>query len=189
MCSNSASEMRSAMRSVAGHTVRHTGPGKPTPHGPGRRSRSGASRDTLWLITIPHIIETMKHALIYVGGFERNFPKLKNGATTFEGSDGQEHTYPAAHVNGLRAYFMEKAGKKFSVVRVADEKSDVVLENDLMLVPGEHFGFGTRLSGEPAIIDDDNAALKLLEDIIKKNRGVSEELLKMRARLKAPKPQ
>src|SRR3954463_4141956 len=132
---------------------------------------------------------TMKHALMYVGGFERNFPKLKNGATTFEGSDGDAHPYPVAHVDGIKAYFMEKAGKKFSVVRVADAQSDVVLENDCMLVPGEHFGFGTRLSGEPAIIDDDNAILKLLEDIIKKNRGVSEELLKRRARLKAPKPE
>ena len=127
----------------------------------------------------------MKHALMYIGGFERNFPKLKNGATTFEGSDGQSHPYPAVHVNGLRAYFMEKAGKKFSVVRIADAEGDVVLENDLMLVAGEHFGFGTRLSGEPTIIDDDSLALKLLEDVTKKNASLGDELLKMRARLKA----
>ena len=127
----------------------------------------------------------MKHALMYVGGFERNFPKLKDGATTFEGSDGQSHAYPSVHVNGLRSYFMEKAGKKFSVVRIADAEGDVVLENDLMLVAGEHFGFGTRLSGEPTMIDDDALALRLLEDAIKKNPSKSAELMKIRTRLKA----
>ena len=36
----------------------------------------------------------MRHCLIYHGGFERNFPTLKAGATTFEGTDGTEHPLP-----------------------------------------------------------------------------------------------
>src|SRR4051812_7754198 len=126
---------------------------------------------------------------MYIGGFERNFPKLVPGATTFEGSDGESHTYPAwpRVVDGLRVYFMEKHGKKFVAVRIADDKSDVILENEMVLIPGEHFGFSTRLSGEPTIFEDDVTALRLLEDATKKNVNVSEELLHIRTRLKAPK--
>ncbi len=129
----------------------------------------------------------MRHALMYVGNFERNFPNLTNTTSSFQGSDGQMHPYPAwpATANGLRISFMEKAGKKFVAVRVADETSDVVLVNDLVLVPGEHFGFGVHLSGEPVSIEDNIAIMKLLEDIIKKNHDHSTELLEIRARFKA----
>ena len=124
---------------------------------------------------------------MYVGGFERNFPKLTTSTTSFEGTDGQSHPYhpwpPSA--DGLRVSYMEKHGKKFVAVRVADDKSDVVLQNEMVMVPGEHFGFGTRLSGEPTLVEDDNAMLKMLEDIIKKNMAVSAELLNIRARFKA----
>src|SRR5215204_1075291 len=123
----------------------------------------------------------MRHALMYVGGFERNFPKLTTSTTSFDGTDGQSHPYQAwpSSADGLRVSYMEKHGKKFVAVRVADAMSDVVL------VPGEHFGFGTRLSGEPTLVEDDTTMLKMLEDIIKKNREVSEELLKIRERFKA----
>jgi hypothetical protein len=124
---------------------------------------------------------------MYVGGFERNFPKLTTSTTSFEGTDGQSHPYqqwpPSA--NGLRVSYMEKHGKKFVAVRVSDGTSDVVLQNEMVMVPGEHFGFGTRLSGEPTLVEDDTAMLKMLEDIIKKNMAVSAELLNIRARLKA----
>lgn len=124
---------------------------------------------------------------MYIGGFERNFPKLTSTTNTFEGSDGQSHPYPEwpASATGLRIGYMEKSGKKFVAVRVADDKADVVLENEVVLVPGEHFGFGARLSGEPTSVEDNIAILKLLEDIIKRNVAVSEPLLLMRARFKA----
>ncbi|MHB1313402.1 MAG: hypothetical protein ACYC3L_15400 [Gemmatimonadaceae bacterium] len=129
----------------------------------------------------------MQHALRYIGGFERNFPALTPASTTFEGTDGQVHPYPAwpASVTGLRISYMEKHGKKFVAVRVADGTDDVVLGIEQALVPGEHFGFGTKLSGEPSIVDDDIAILKLLEDIIKKNHGTAETLLMIRTRFKA----
>jgi hypothetical protein len=83
---------------------------------------------------------------------------------------------------------MERRGKRFVAVRVGDGKSDVVLKNEMVMVPGEHFGFGTRLSGEPTLVEDDNAMLKMLEDITKKNTGhkdVTDQLLNIRARFKA----
>ena len=128
----------------------------------------------------------MRHALMYVGGFERNFSKLTTASTSFEGTDGQLHPYAPwpASADGLRISYMEKHGKKFVVVRVADGKSDVVLKNEMVMVPGEHFGFGTRLSGEPTLVEDDTAMLKLLEDVTKKNKEVSAELLNIRARFK-----
>lgn len=129
----------------------------------------------------------MRHALMYVGGFERNFPKLSTASTSFEGSDGQSHAYAPwpSSADGLRVSYMEKSGKKFVAVRVADGTSDVVLPNEMVMVPGEHFGFGTRLSGEPTLVEDNIAMLKMLEDIIKKNMNASDELLQIRARFKA----
>lgn len=124
---------------------------------------------------------------MYAGGFERNFPKLTTETTSFEGSDGKEHAYAPvpSSCDGLRIMFMEKTGKKFVAVRVADAMNDVVLKNELVLVPGEHFGFNVRLSGEPTLVEDNIAILKLLEDIIKKNVDNSEELLSIRQWFKA----
>ena len=129
----------------------------------------------------------MRHALMYVGGFERNFKNLTTTATTFEGSDGKAHQYPAwpSSANGLRISYMEKSGKKFVAVRVADGTNDVVLQNELVMVPGEHFGFGLHLSGEPTNVEDNIAIMKLLEDIIKKNMDVSTQLMEIRTRFKA----
>lgn len=129
----------------------------------------------------------MRHALMYVGGFERNFPNLTTATTSFTGSDGQSHAYPAwpSSANGLRISYMEKSGKKFVAVRVADSDSDVVLQNEMVMVPGEHFGFGTHLSGEPTSIEDNVAIMKMLEDIIKKNMGLGDKLMEIRARFKA----
>jgi len=132
----------------------------------------------------------MRHALMYVGGFERNFPNLSTSTTSFTGTDGKEHPYVPwpSSADGLRLSYMEKHGKKFVVVRVADGKSDVVLRNEMVMVPGEHFGFGTRLSAEPTLVEDDTPILRMLEDIAKKNaehKDVSDELLNIRARFKA----
>jgi len=130
---------------------------------------------------------TMRHALMYVGGFERNFKNLTTASTSFEGSDGQQHAYPAwpSSANGLRISYMEKSGKKFVAVRVSDGVSDVVLQNEMVMVPGEHFGFGVHLSGEPTSVEDNIAIMKMLEDIIKKNMMLGTQLMEIRARFKA----
>lgn len=129
----------------------------------------------------------MRHALRYQGGFERNFGRLAPGATTFEGTDGHVHQCAAwpADANGLRFTFMEKAGKKFCVVRVEFENADAVVANDLVIDPGRHTGFGQRLGPEPTVMDDDQVALTLLEDLIKRNVDAPGALLDMRARFKA----
>ena len=141
-------------------------------------------------LTLPHATRFMRHALMYIGGFERNFPNLTSSTASFTGTDGKDHGYapwpPSA--DGLHIGYMEKHGKKFVAVRIADGTGDVVLKNELVMVPGEHFGFGTRLSGEPTLVEDDNAILKLLEDAAKKNadhKDVSDGLLNIRARFKA----
>ncbi len=128
----------------------------------------------------------MRHALMYAGGYERNFPTLTPQSTTFVGTDGQAHDHGQwpAEADGLRVSFMEKAGKKMVAVRVADGISDVVLANPMVLVPGEHFGYGVRLGGTPTVVEDDSTTLKMLEDIIKKNTEVSGELLAIRKRFK-----
>ena len=128
----------------------------------------------------------MRHAFMYHGGLERNLPSLVPGATTFTGTDGYVHEIPAWPESAfVRFGYMEKAGKKFVAVRVADGTSEVVLQNEMVMVPGEHFGFGVHLSGEPTNIEDNIAIMKMLEDIIKKNMGVSKELMEIRTRFKA----
>ena len=124
---------------------------------------------------------------MYAGAFERNFPSLTTASTEFEGSDGRMHPHAPwpKSADGLRISYMEKAGKKFVAVRIADALNDVVLENEMILIPGDHFGYGVHLSGEPTLVEDDATILKLLEDVIKKNAARSEPLLLMRARLKA----
>jgi len=127
---------------------------------------------------------------MYAGGFERNFPNLTTSTTSFTGTDGKEHPYEPwpSSADGLRISYMEKHGKKFVAVRVADGTGDVVLKNEMVMVAGEHYGFGARLSSEPTLIEDDTVILKMLEDITKKNadyKDVSDELLNIRARFKA----
>ena len=124
----------------------------------------------------------MRHCLVYHGGFERNFPKLSTGATTFEGTDGTSHPLPGvgAAVDGVRVHYMEKAGKKFAAVRVQDAKHDVVLKHELLLDPARHMGHGNRFSPEPTIVDDE-AMGTLLGDIMAKNPEQQSELAAIRS--------
>jgi hypothetical protein len=127
----------------------------------------------------------MRHAFLYHGGLERNHPALKPGATSFTGTDGYVHELPEWPASAyLRFGYMEKAGKKFCVVRVADGESDVVLDTEQVIEPGRHMGFGVRLSPEPTLVEDDSTIMVLLEDIIKKNERLAPELLKIRDRFK-----
>lgn len=124
----------------------------------------------------------MRHCLMYQGGFERNFAKLKPGATTFEGTDGTQHSVPPlpSGVDGVCVGYMEKAGKKFAAVRVQRGKDDVVLAHELLLDPARHMGYGKRFSPEPVILDDEMMAT-LLADIMAKNPEQRNELSKVRS--------
>jgi hypothetical protein len=124
----------------------------------------------------------MRHCLVYHGGFERNFPKLTAGATSFEGTDGTSHPIPdvPSEVNGVRVHYMEKAGKKFAAVRVQNDKNDVVLKHELLLDPARHMGHGNRFSPEPTLVDDE-AMGTLLGDIMAKNPEQRNELAAIRS--------
>ena len=121
---------------------------------------------------------------MYHGAFESNFSRMKPGAKTFLGSDGAERVIPAwpAEADGLRIGYMEKAGKKFVAVRVMHGKSDVMLENEMVISPPAHMGYGKRFSAEPTIIDDEPAE-QLLKDIAKKNPNQRAELKAIRDRM------
>jgi hypothetical protein len=101
----------------------------------------------------------MRHALMYHGSYEANFSKMKAGATSFLGSDGSQAEIPdwPPEADGLRIGYMEKAGKRFVAVRVMDNKSDVMLGNELLIDPPSHMGYGKRFGHEPTIIEDDTA--------------------------------
>ena len=126
----------------------------------------------------------MKHALMYHGSFESNFSTMKSGASSFVGSDGKARAIPdwPAEADGLRIGYMEKAGKRFAAVRVMYDKSDVMLGNELLIHPPSHMGYGNRFSSEPTVIEDD-AAKKLLYDIIDKNPDQHAELKVIRDKM------
>lgn len=124
----------------------------------------------------------MRHGLIYHGGFERNFPNLKPGATTFMGTDGTEHQLQAvpSDIKGVRVWYMEKAGKKFFAVRVQHGGDDVVLQNEVLIDPPRHMGYGVRFSPEPTQIESELMAA-LMADIMAKNTEQRNELAKIRS--------
>ena len=124
----------------------------------------------------------MRHCLLYAGGFERNFPTLKSGSTTFEGSDGATHSLPEvpADVDGVRVSYMEKPGKKFVAVRVQSGKNDIPLKNEVLLDPPTHMGYGKRFGPEPTVVDDEAMSV-LLADIMAKNPEQKMQLANARA--------
>jgi len=126
----------------------------------------------------------MKHALMYHGAFETNFPLLKPGAKAFIGTDGQSHDLPAwpAGVDGIRFGYMEKEGKKFYVVRVMDSKADLVLPHEVRIDSNRHMGMNKRFGHEPTVVDD-GPAVDLLADILKVNPEVRLQLADIRARM------
>ena len=130
----------------------------------------------------------MRHAYMYHGGFERNFPVIKPGARSFLGSDGREHALPEwpAEVDGIRVGYMEKPGKKFVAVRVADDESDVILKHEVLLDPSRHMGYGKRFSPEPTVVEDDGIAHDLLHDLIARNPEQRAELEAIRSRIPSP---
>ena len=118
----------------------------------------------------------MRHALVYHGSYELNFETLKPGATSYTSTDGGERPVetPAANVDGVVFGYMERAGKKFTVVRVRFEDHDIVLMNPLVLEQMRHMG-NRRFSPRPIAIQDEFASA-LLDDIIAANSGQQTEL-------------
>jgi hypothetical protein len=124
----------------------------------------------------------MRHGLIYHGGFENNFSNLKPGATTFVGTDGAEHALQPVppEIRGVCVWYMEKAGKKFVAVRVQQGDDDVVLQNEVLLDPARHMGYGNRFAPEPTQVESELMAT-LMADIMAKNTDQRNELAKIRS--------
>jgi hypothetical protein len=118
----------------------------------------------------------MRHALVYHGSYELNFDRLNPGATSYTATDGGARPLetPPANVDGVVFGYMERAGKKFTVVRLRFEDHDLVLKNPLVLEPMRHMG-NRRFSPRPVGIQDEFASA-LLDDIIAANPDQQTEL-------------
>jgi hypothetical protein len=118
----------------------------------------------------------MLHALIYQGSFELNFAKLVPGATEYVATDGTPRTLAPrpASVDGLVIGYMERAGKKFSAVRLQFEDRDIVLRNAVPLDPMRHMG-NRRFTARPIMLDDNHASV-LLDDVLAQNPRQQPEL-------------
>jgi len=120
---------------------------------------------------------------MYQGGFERNFPNLKPGTTTFQGTDGGEHPVPVAPptCDGARFYSMEEAGKKFAAVRVQHGQDDVVVKNEILLDQGRHLWFGVGCAPEPNELTDESEAVNV-EELMVENHEQKRQLAEIRGR-------
>ena len=118
----------------------------------------------------------MRHALVYHGSFELNFPHLTPGSATYTATDGTSRPVERApaNIDGLVVGYMERSGKKFSAVRLRFEDRDIVLKNPVVLDPMRHMG-NRRFSPRPVIIQDEVASA-LLDDIISHNPDQQTEL-------------
>jgi hypothetical protein len=118
----------------------------------------------------------MLHCLIYHGAFEVNYPRLAGGVSTYVATDGSPRELAARPpaVDGLAVGYMEKAGKKFSAVRLQFETFDIALENPVALDPLRHMG-NRRFSPRPILLRDDLASV-LLDDILAQNGPQQVEL-------------
>jgi len=121
----------------------------------------------------------MKHAFMYQGAYESNYPGLKPGMTTYVTTEGDIRPLPdwPENVDGVRAGYMERAAKKFFVVRLQYDAFDIVLPNPVHLDPARHTNH-RRVSATPLIASDDEASA-LLDDVIRDNPDVQPELAMM----------
>jgi hypothetical protein len=118
----------------------------------------------------------MTHGLMYQGAFERNYPLLAPGRSTFVATDGAEQPLPPwpDDVDGVRVGYMERRGKRFLAVRLQFAEFDLVLRNPVPLDKLRHLG-GQRFAARPTRVSDD-AASALLDDVLEQNPDQTREL-------------
>jgi hypothetical protein len=127
---------------------------------------------------------SMRHAIRYEGGFERNFSTLSPGAADYDGDDDQRHPMEAwpAEADGLRFGFMERQGKRFIAVRVQHGASDIVLSHGVVIDAPRHLD-GRRLGPEPLLIGNGPASA-LLADIMDANHDRFADLAAVRDQIR-----
>jgi hypothetical protein len=134
----------------------------------------------VWIAQATDPEVTMRHAIRFEGGYERNFGIRAPGTSDYEGDDGARHPvvpWPA-DVTGLCFGFMEQSGKRFVAVRVRYGDEEVVLGHPVRIDPARHLG-GKRFAAEPVAIAD-NPAGTLLGDILDANPTQHESLAALR---------
>ena len=125
----------------------------------------------------------MQHGYLYNGAFEANYPSLRSGATTYKTTSGEVRPLPdwPTEIDGVRAGYMERRGKKFFVVRLQFADEDIVLGNPVLIDRMRHLG-NQRLSAGPLIVDDDSAS-SLLDDAIAANADQQKEIAMLISRM------
>ena len=111
----------------------------------------------------------LRHAIGYLGRFERNFSRLKPGLRRYERADGsfRDVDERPRNADGVFFGYMERTGKRFVAVRAQFGGADVVVTNPVSLRPSRHTdgkGFGPN----PSRFGDDSAE-RLLIDLIAAN--------------------
>jgi hypothetical protein len=118
----------------------------------------------------------MLHCLIYQGALERNFEHLGDGSSTYIATDGTPRLVAPRPptVDGIVIGYMERTGKKFSVVRLQFEDSDISLRNPVPLDRMRHMG-NRRFSPQPVLLSDELVSV-LRDDILAQNSPQQVEL-------------
>jgi hypothetical protein len=121
----------------------------------------------------------MQHGLMYMGGYDRNFPTLKSGAVTFVDSEDVEREIPPwpQSVDGVRFGYLERRARKFAVARVQFAEHDIVLGAPVLLDQNRHLG-GRRVRPEVMELSDDEASA-LLDDVLRENADQREAIARL----------
>jgi hypothetical protein len=118
----------------------------------------------------------MQHGYLYNGAFEANYPALRPGMDTYRTTTGEVRPLPKwpDEIDGVRASYMERRGKKFFVVRLQFAAADIVLVNPVPIDRMRHLG-NQRLAAGPLIVDD-RCASAMLDDAIAANGAQQKDI-------------
>jgi hypothetical protein len=118
----------------------------------------------------------MHHGYMYGGAYELNYDGLSTGTDSYRTTSGEAHPLPTwpEKVDGVRVWYMEKAGKKFYAVRLLFESHDIVLEHPVAIDPLRHMN-NRRFSAQPTLVNDSELSA-LLDDVIRENPDNQAEL-------------
>jgi hypothetical protein len=121
----------------------------------------------------------MRHGLMYQGGFDRNYPSLKSGATTFVDTESRERSIPdwPESIDGVRFGYMERRARKFAVVRVQFGGHDIVLGEPVLIDQNRHLG-GRRMRAAMIEMGDDEASM-LLDDVLRENPAQNDAVARL----------
>jgi len=113
---------------------------------------------------------------MYGGAYELNHDALSTGSDTYRTTSGEAHPLPTwpDDVDGMRVWYMEKAGKKFYAVRLQFGSHDIVLAQPVAIDPLRHMN-NRRFSAQPTLVNDSEVSA-LLDDVIRDNPDSQAEL-------------